>query len=63
MFGLSGENMTKRLRSTAFKTILRQEIGWFDQKENNVGTLCTRLSVEAAAVQGVIMFFTLNHFF
>jgi hypothetical protein len=28
MFGLSGENLTKRLRSKGFKTMLSQEIGW-----------------------------------
>lgn len=54
MFGLSGENLTKRIRSKAFKAILSQEIGYFDKEENNVGTLTTRLAVEAAAVQGVI---------
>lgn len=54
MFGLSGENLTKRIRSRAFKAILSQEIGYFDMPENNVGTLTTRLAVEAAAVQGVI---------
>ena len=53
MFGLSGENLTRRLRAKGFKSMLSQEIGYFDDKENNVGTLCTRLSTEAAAVQGV----------
>lgn len=53
MFGISGENLTKRLRSKAFKSILSQEVAWFDQVENSVGVLSTRLSTEAAAVQGV----------
>ena len=52
MFGISGENLTKRLRSQGFKSMLSQEIAWFDEPENNIGALCTRLSVEAAAVQG-----------
>jgi ATP-binding cassette subfamily B (MDR/TAP) protein 1 len=52
MFGLSGENLTKRLRSKGFKAMLSQDIAWFDDPSNNVGALCTRLSVEAAAVQG-----------
>nr|QUF59435.1 ATP-binding cassette transporter Abcb1-2 [Brachionus angularis] len=52
MFGISGENMTKRIRSTAFKAMLSQDIEYFDKKENNVGILTTRLAVEAAAVQG-----------
>lgn len=53
MFGFSGENLTKRLRSLCFKALLTQEIGYFDDQNNNVGKLCTRLAVEAAAVQGV----------
>ena len=59
MFGFSGENLTKRLRSKGFKTMLSQEIAWFDSPDNNVGKICTRLAVEAAAVQGVwfIVFF------
>lgn len=53
MFGLSGENLTKRLRSMTFKAFLSQEIGFFDNQENNVGVLCTKLATEASAVQGV----------
>lgn len=52
MFGISGERLTKRLRSRAFKQMLSQEIGWFDAKENSVGVLSTKLAIEAAAVQG-----------
>nr|QNH67866.1 ATP-binding cassette transporter subfamily B member 1 X2 [Brachionus rotundiformis] len=52
MFGFSGENLTKRLRSMGFKTMLQQEIAWFDSPDNSVGKLCTKLAVEAAAVQG-----------
>ena len=56
MFGISGENLTKSLRSQGFKTMLSQEVAWYDDPANNVGTLCTRLAVEAAAVQGVSFF-------
>ena len=56
MFGISGENLTKSLRSQGFKTMLSQEVAWYDDPANNVGTLCTRLAVEAAAVQGVCFF-------
>ena len=54
MFGFSGERLTRRIRSMGFQKMLTQEIGWYDRKENNVGVLCTKLSVDAAAVQGVI---------
>lgn len=57
MFAISGEALTKRLRTDAFKAILSQEIGWFDDKDNSVGILATKLSVEAAAVQGVNKFY------
>ena len=53
MFGISGENLTKRLRSKYLQTILTQEVAWFDRAENSVGTLCTRLAADAASVQGV----------
>ena len=53
MFGFSGENLTKRLRARGFQTILKQEIGWFDDQTNNVGSLCTKLATEASSVQGV----------
>lgn len=52
MFAISGENLTKRMRAKAFKSMLSQEIGWFDDKDNNVGVLTTKLAVEASAVQG-----------
>ena len=52
MFGLSGENLTKRLRRDAFEAMLRQEIGWHDMQENNTGALCARLSGDAGKVQG-----------
>lgn len=37
--------------------MLRQDIGWFDDKSNGTGTLCSRLSTDAAAVQGVRHFY------
>lgn len=53
MFSISGENMTKRIRSRCFKAVLSQDLAWFDRPENNIGTLTTRLATEAASVQGV----------
>lgn len=40
-------------RVAAFRSMLRQEIGWFDDPQNGVGALCARLAADAAAVQGV----------
>ena len=53
MFAVVGENMTLRLRKLVFSCMLRQEIGWFDQPENKVGVLTSRLAVDASIVRGV----------
>lgn len=36
-----------------FDAMLRMEIAWFDDSSNGTGSLCARLSGDAAAVQGV----------
>lgn len=45
--------MTARIRSLMFGQMLRQEIGFFDRKDNGVGALCTRLSGDVSSIQGV----------
>ncbi|XP_053373066.1 ATP-dependent translocase ABCB1-like isoform X2 [Mercenaria mercenaria] len=52
MFGRSGEYLTLRIRAMCFKAMLRQEITYFDDHENSVGALTTRLSTDASQVQG-----------
>uniref|UniRef100_A0A1A8DIH0 ATP-binding cassette, sub-family B (MDR/TAP), member 4 n=1 Tax=Nothobranchius kadleci TaxID=1051664 RepID=A0A1A8DIH0_NOTKA len=51
-FGKSGEVLTLKLRLGAFKSMLRQDLGWFDKPKNSVGALTTRLATDAAQVQG-----------
>lgn len=41
------------MRGLAFRALLRQKIGLFDQNNNSVGELTTRLSTEASLVQGL----------
>ncbi|KAI3388570.1 hypothetical protein SNEBB_005666 [Seison nebaliae] len=53
LFGRSGEELTSRLRTKYFKSILRQEVGWFDREENNIGTLIARLATDATMVKQV----------
>ncbi|CAF4137948.1 unnamed protein product, partial [Rotaria sp. Silwood2] len=36
---LAGARLTNRLRAKAFGCILRQEVGWFDEAENSIGSL------------------------
>ncbi|KAJ2945156.1 hypothetical protein O0L34_g9219 [Tuta absoluta] len=52
IFNLTGVRLTARLRVAAFESMLKQEIGWFDDPLNGVGALCSRLAADAAAVQG-----------
>ncbi|XP_034084197.1 ATP-binding cassette, sub-family B (MDR/TAP), member 4 isoform X1 [Gymnodraco acuticeps] len=51
-FGKSGEILTLKLRLGAFKAMMRQDLGWFDNPKNSVGALTTRLATDAAQVQG-----------
>ncbi|XP_057376289.1 ATP-dependent translocase ABCB1-like [Daphnia carinata] len=52
MLTIAGEKLTFRVRKLVFQSILKQKIGWFDQLENSVGSLCARLSGDASAIQG-----------
>ncbi|CAG5040909.1 unnamed protein product [Parnassius apollo] len=51
IFNLTGVRLTARLRVAAFRSMLQQEIGWFDEPLNGIGALCSRLAADAAAVQ------------
>uniref|UniRef100_A0A667Z073 ATP-binding cassette, sub-family B (MDR/TAP), member 4 n=1 Tax=Myripristis murdjan TaxID=586833 RepID=A0A667Z073_9TELE len=51
-FGKAGEILTMKLRFRAFKAMMRQDLGWYDDPKNSVGALTTRLATDAAQVQG-----------
>ncbi|CAK6434576.1 unnamed protein product [Pipistrellus nathusii] len=51
-FGKSGEILTKRLRYLVFRSMLRQDVSWFDDPKNSTGALTTRLANDAAQVKG-----------
>uniref|UniRef100_A0A8C2XTU1 ATP binding cassette subfamily B member 1 n=1 Tax=Cyclopterus lumpus TaxID=8103 RepID=A0A8C2XTU1_CYCLU len=51
-FGKSGEMLTLKLRRDAFKSMMRQDLSWYDNHKNSVGALTTRLATDAAQVQG-----------
>ncbi|XP_023776043.1 multidrug resistance protein 1 isoform X1 [Cyanistes caeruleus] len=51
-FGKAGEILTMRLRFMAFKAMLRQDMGWFDNPKNSTGALTTRLANDASQVKG-----------
>uniref|UniRef100_A0A5F8GIF1 Multidrug resistance protein 1 n=1 Tax=Monodelphis domestica TaxID=13616 RepID=A0A5F8GIF1_MONDO len=51
-FGTAGEILTKRLRYQVFKSMLRQDVSWFDDPKNSTGALTTRLATDASQVKG-----------
>ncbi|XP_065485891.1 ATP-dependent translocase ABCB1-like isoform X2 [Caloenas nicobarica] len=51
-FGKAGEILTMRLRFMAFRAMLRQDMGWFDNSKNSTGALTTRLANDASQVKG-----------
>ncbi|KAM4874401.1 ATP-dependent translocase ABCB1 isoform 2-T2 [Thomomys bottae] len=51
-FGKAGEILTRRLRYMVFKSMLRQDVSWFDNPKNTTGALTTRLANDAAQVKG-----------
>ncbi|KAI4570341.1 hypothetical protein MJG53_006319 [Ovis ammon polii x Ovis aries] len=53
-FGKAGEILTRRLRYLVFRSMLRQDVSWFDDPKNTMGALTTRLANDAAQVKGAI---------
>ncbi|XP_055382566.1 multidrug resistance protein homolog 65 [Condylostylus longicornis] len=54
IFNSSGAWLTTRIRSITFRSILKQEISWFDEEQNSVGALSARLAGDAANIQGAV---------
>jgi ABC-type multidrug transport system fused ATPase/permease subunit len=53
LLGISGERLTRKMRAMMFRGLLRQEMGFFDRKENAIGSLTARLATEASFVKGI----------
>src|SRR5437016_952317 len=52
-FGLSGERLAIRLRSMLFAAVLHQDIEFFDEESNTVGSLTSGLSLYPTQVNGL----------
>ena len=52
-FGNIGENATKLVRAGLYESIVRKNMGWFDDKENGVSVLTTAMSADSACINGV----------
>lgn len=53
MSGISGERLTRRMRLSAFKALMRQEMAYFDAKENQVGATTDLLATDATLLKGL----------
>ncbi|KAJ4770415.1 ABC transporter B family member 11 [Rhynchospora pubera] len=54
LFGVAGGKLIERIRSSTFKTVVHQEISWFDEPQNSSGSICARLSTDAVNVKGLV---------
>ncbi|CAL8101729.1 unnamed protein product [Calicophoron daubneyi] len=52
-FGVSGERLTKRVRTMYYSSMLHQEMGWFDRPENQAGALTAKLATEASRLKSI----------
>lgn len=52
-FAYCSELLVRRVRDRAFRTMLRQDIAFFDKEENTTGALTTFLSTETTHIAGM----------
>lgn len=53
-FGFMGQKLARRLRVLLLKSVLKQEIGFFDRKENSSGAIVGRLASDTVLVRGAV---------
>jgi ABC-type multidrug transport system fused ATPase/permease subunit len=53
-FSLIGERLTERLRIRLFRQLVRQPIAFYDNPQNSVGRITTKLSSDASLVKGAV---------
>ncbi|KAI0562608.1 ABC transporter type 1 [Gracilaria domingensis] len=53
MLGISRERTTYKLRRASFRALLKQDMGFFDMKQNSVGALFARMATEATQMKGI----------
>ncbi|MBA0870692.1 hypothetical protein Goshw_016009 [Gossypium schwendimanii] len=52
--GWAGTKLTVRVRDLLFRSILKQEPGWFDFEDNATGILVSRLSIDCLSFRSVL---------
>ncbi|KQK09335.1 ABC transporter B family member 4 isoform X2 [Brachypodium distachyon] len=54
LFGIAGGKLIERIRALSFRSIIHQEVAWFDDPKNSSGALGARLSVDALNVRRLV---------
>ncbi|XP_062206605.1 ABC transporter B family member 4-like [Phragmites australis] len=54
LFGVAGGKLIERIRALSFRSIVHQEVAWFDDPRNSSGTLGARLSLDALNVRRLV---------
>ncbi|KAJ4788550.1 ABC transporter B family member 11 [Rhynchospora pubera] len=54
LFGVAGGKLIERIRSSTFKSVVHQEINWFDEPKNSSGSITARLSTDAVNVKRLV---------
>ncbi|KAJ3070270.1 ATP-binding cassette, sub-B (MDR TAP), member 4 [Podochytrium sp. JEL0797] len=53
-FEMAGSALTRRIRVMTFKSLMRQEVGFFDDEAHTLGALTSRLALDAAKVGDLV---------
>ncbi|XP_012084217.2 ABC transporter B family member 21 isoform X1 [Jatropha curcas] len=53
-FSVAGCRLINRIRTMCFEKVVTMEIAWFDEPEHSSGAIGARLSVDAAAIRGLV---------
>ncbi|KAI7881051.1 putative ABC transporter protein [Lichtheimia hyalospora FSU 10163] len=53
-FEVAGELYTERLRAAVFRAYLKQEVGFFDQEENSMGAVTSKLAIDSKNVNELV---------
>lgn len=52
-FNLLGENVTLKIRFDLYRSILRKNIGWFDETGNSPSVLTSAMAEDTSIINGV----------
>ncbi|CAL4974577.1 unnamed protein product [Urochloa decumbens] len=54
LFGVAGGKLIERIRALSFRSIVHQDVAWFDDPKNSSGALGAKLSVDALNVRRLV---------